>query len=340
MQSLGGRIAAGATAVLVSWASVEPVGAAPVASLQKVVIQSGLAGERVRLSRLGEMLIIETGQFYTDRDQLKLVLVGLANLVSSRDKQIKQVKLRGQLLDEERPVEATVAVGLAGQIRWHSSPAGLKNIALAPFSGDLSALATEPASEPRPAISTAQSARPHLPVIGDPLIAGQPVADSGRGDDSRLVHAGNAMLVRLDQEVSLAASPSVAISAVVDQPVVGARGTIVIPRGSLVHGAVEKNDGGAQLVIRELEIDGNRYAIAAASAVIYTPLSGGPTSPMAHPSVMAGYGGFLVGGPIGGLLGVLLGGLAGPAAAPPRVYGVPAGPLTVRLIEDLRTDLP
>ncbi|BAC88949.1 hypothetical protein [Gloeobacter violaceus] len=340
MQGLGGRVSAAAAVALLFWASVEPLGAAPVASLQKVVTQSGLAGERVRLSRAGEMLTIETGQLYTDRDQLKLVLVGLANLVSSRDKQIKQVKLRGQLLGEERPLEATVPVSLAGQIRRQSSPAGLKNIVLAPFAGDLSALATEPATEPRPAISTAQSARPHLPVIGEPLMAGQPVADAGRGDDSRLVHAGNAMLVRLDREVSLAASASVAVSAVVDQPVVGARGTIVIPRGSRVHGLVEKADGGAQLVIRELEIDGNRYAIAAASAVIYTPLSGGNTGPVAHPSVMAGYGGFLVGGPIGGLLGVLLGGLAGPAAAPPRVYGVPAGPLTVRLIEDLRTDLP
>ncbi|UFP95762.1 hypothetical protein [Gloeobacter morelensis] len=340
MQDLGGRVVAVAAAVGLFWAGVGPLQAAPDAQLQKAVIQSGLAGERVRLSRARELLTIETGQLYTDSNQLKLVLVGLANLVGSRDKQITQVKLRAQLLGEERPVEATVPVSLAGRIRRQSSPAGLKNIALAPFSGDLSALASEPAAKPRPAISTAQSARPHLPVIGEPLMAGQPVADAGRGDESQLVHAGNAMLVRLDQEVSLASSPSVAISAVVDQPVVGARGTIVIPRGSRVHGAVEKADGGAQLVIRELEIDGSRYAIAAASAVIYTPLSGGSTSPVAHPSVMAGYGGFLVGGPIGGLLGVLLGGLAGPAAAPPRVYGVPAGPLTVRLTEDLRTDLP
>lgn len=347
-----------------------PLRAATLPQLQAAVLDSGLVGSQFKVSRSHQNLLVESNQIYPNHDELKLALIQLASLIDGTDRKLSRVTLRAFLLNKSDPVEGSIAPGLAAGMQRNGDPDMLDRVLLKTLPGwRPPKLATvQPASSTdeltvigdpidpsiNQKVAVHPKANPNLPVLGDPIVAGQKVV--GRDDGSSeepafrtglsVLRTGSPLPILLDQDIRVTSGQRVPVNAVVLRDIVNDEGELVIPGGSQVRGEVESTPSGARVVLKELYI-GNRTVPLRAVTAIYPPRSQGGGNfgtNMIIGGVVGGVGGSLLGGSfggsgglLGGLAGSLLGSLLGRSLTAPAqsVVVIPAGAADAQLLDDV-----
>jgi hypothetical protein len=292
---------------------------------ERALRRSGLVGVDFRVQPQPQnRWVVETDHCYTSAEELKLSLLQVTKLLGGG------TTLRARLLGSEEPVEASLGSDLA-----RSPLEALRRIRLVPYRGVL----PPPGSAPQSTTITAlpHGARPTLPVLGEPLVPGQPVADPVRGSGV-LLAAGRPIPVRIEQELTVSGETATPIAGVVPQSVLDEQGSILVPRGTTATGRIVSTAQGARLVVDTLVIDGQPHRIAASTAEFpsYPSANGGVASGPAAGALIGG----LLGGGVGALLGGLFGNLFGAPAPPPRVVVFQPGTLYPRLVDPWRVTTP
>lgn len=359
-------------------AQTTPLLAATLQQLEITVRDSGLVGQAFQLTRKAQNLKVETGQIYPNNSEFKLALLQLASLLESADTKLKLVTLRGSILDNPSPVEGSIVPTRATQLQQSGATDMLDTVSIKTLAGkrpnpkpvkQATAVPNQsipvigdPISDepPQRLASEGPRAAAGIPVIGEPLEAGQRVADPaiGKGEDTTtastpfntgvsVLRAGAPIPVLLAQDVSVPGNRTVPVNATVLQDVFSEGGDLVIPGGSRVSGQIEPAPGGARLVLREIYINDRQYTIRAQSDVYRARVSGGGGSSIGGLTggLLGGVGGSLfgrsvdrnTGGLWGGLLGGLLGSFIGSSMGNSQRSEVviPAGPANSRLLEDV-----
>lgn len=305
-------------------------GAATLIQLQSALLETGLLGDQFRLSRQGQNWLVESNQLYTSAEELKLSLVQVARLLATREDRNLQVTLRARLLGRPGPVQCAVTSRQAGHL-LKANGAGLARMAIVLYAGALPQMAVLPRTQldQRRVVVAPRAA--NLPVIGEPLTAGQPVADPARGDGT-LLRTGSAITVTLEKGLTVSGDQSVPVRFVVVWSVLDELGSILIPSGSIGEGQVQSNPEGARLVLQQIDTGERKLTLSAATPMIpaYRQSTG------ANGTLAGGMLGTVLGGGLGAIVGGLLGGLFNAPPPPKAVVLQGGGTYILHLTDDLK----